>query len=162
LSQKRESKPERDWAKRAGGLTNAGQVLDAMFAFSRQDVDRGPLQMFLLFSELNAHRSPERQLKPETLKVLASRFGEYSDQYLLFSEFPDLDDASVTSWVHSAEAIDKISNHILRGNAMGMFQAEVGLWQILARQRQIPLEQLNSSFQGVTKPFAAIGSPTQL
>jgi len=162
LSQKHESKAEHDWAKRAGGMTNTGQVLDAMFAFSRQDIDRGPLQMFLLFSELNAHRSPERQLKPETLKILASRFGEYSDQYLLFSEFPELDDASVTTWVRSAEAIDKISNHILRGNAMGMFQAEVGLWQILARQRQISHEQLNSSFQGATKPFASISGPTQL
>ncbi|HXU15661.1 MAG TPA: hypothetical protein VN708_11090 [Terriglobales bacterium] len=162
LSQKRESKAERDWAKRANSITNAGQVLDAMFAFSRQDIDRGPLQMFLLFSELNSHRPPEHQLKPETLKILASRFGEYSDQYLLFSEFPELDDASVMSWVRSAEAIDKISNHILRGNAMGTFQAEVGVWQILARQQQIASDQLNSSFQGMTKPFVAIASPTNL
>ena len=51
----------------------------------------------------------------------------------ILSQRRDLDDASVTSWVRSAEAIDKISNHILRGNAMGTFQAEVGLWQILAR-----------------------------
>lgn len=162
LSQKHESKVEHDWAKRANSMTNTGQVLDAMFAFSRHDIDRGPLQMFLLFSELNAHRPPERQLKPETLKTLASRFAEYSDQYLLFSEFPGLDDASITAWVHTAEAIDKISNHILRGNAMGTFQAEVGLWQILARQRQISRDQLNSSFQEMTKPFGAISSPTQL
>ncbi len=162
LSQKRASKRERDWGKRASQWTKPEQVLEAMFAFSRLDVERGPLQMFLLFSELDARRSQEHLLKPETFKTLAKHFNEYSDQYLLFSEFPELDDASIAGFVKVAESLDKISNHTLRGNAMGTLQAEVGLWQVLARQGQIPTEQVNSSFQAVLKPFAAIGNPTQL
>ncbi len=35
------------------------------------------------------------------------------------------------------DAIDRISNVTLRANALGIFQANVGLWQILARQGQI-------------------------
>lgn len=162
FTQKHESKQEKEWGKRAGHWTTPDQVLDAMFAMSRSDAEYGPLQMFLAFSELDAHRPPDRALKPETLKLLAAHFTDYSDQYLIFSEFPQLGDASITSFVRSAEAIDKISNHILRGNAMGMFQAEVGVWQILARQREIPEEQLNASFQAVTKPFGGIDNETQL
>ena len=162
FTQKHESKQQKDLGKRAAQWTKPEQVLDAMFSMSRTDAEYGPLQIFLAFSELNARRSPELTLKPETLKLLAAHFTDYSDQYLIFSEFPQLSNASVASFVHSAEAIDKISNHVLRGNAMGMFQAEVGLWQILARQREIPDEQLNASFQAVTKPFSSIGNPTQL
>jgi hypothetical protein len=161
-SKKHASRAERDWAKHASQWTKPEQVLDAMFALSRTEVEYGPLQMFLAFSELNAQRPPERALKQETFKLLAAHFADYSDQYLIFSEFPQLDDASIATFVHSAEALDKISNHVLRGNAMGTFQAEVGLWEILARQREIPEEEINSSFQAVTKPFAAIENATQL
>ena len=162
FTQKHESRQQKEWGKRASKWTKPEEVLDAMFAMSRTDVEYGPLNMFLAFSELNANRPPEQALKPETFKLLAAHYADYSDQYLIFSEFPQLDDAAVTTFVHSAEAIDKISNRVLRGNAMGTFQAEVGLWQILARQREIPAEQQNSSFVAVTKPFSAINNETQL
>jgi hypothetical protein len=45
---------------------------------------------------------------------------------------------------------------------MGTFQANVGLWQILGRQRQIPADKLNESWQETVLPFARISSPTQL
>jgi hypothetical protein len=162
LNQKHESKIERQWAKRSNQWTQPAQVTDAMFAFSRLETDSGPLQMFLLFSELNSHRSPERALKPETLRLLAAHFEQYSDQYLMFSEFPLLDDSSVAGFVDAADAIDKIPNHTLRGNAMGTFEAEIGLWRILTRQQQIPDEQVNSSWQAVIKPFAKTQNSTQL
>jgi len=41
-----------------------------------------------------------------------------------------------------------------RGNALGTFQANVGIWQILARQGQISNSHLNDSWQRVIKPFA--------
>ncbi len=162
LSQKHASKMEHDWGKRAARWTQPDQVLDAMFAFSRTEQEYGPLQMFLLFSELNAHRAPERALNAETFKVLAAHFDEYGDQYLLFSEFPQLDDASIKSFVETADSINRTPNHMVRGNAMGTFQAEVGLWQILARQRQIREEQINSSFLAMLKPFSTLGSSTRV
>ena len=54
-----------------------------------------------------------------------------------------------------ADAVDGISNHSLRGNAMGMFQANLGIWQILARQGEIRNPDLNQSFQQAIAPFAA-------
>src|SRR6266567_1709826 len=162
LQQKSDSKVVRDWAKRAGGWTRPSQLAEAMFAFSRIDTDAGPLQIYLLLSELDSGRSPDHQLSPETLRLLANRFGEFKDQYLIFSEFPQLDDASIARFVNVADAVGKISNHTLRGNAMGILQANVGLWQILARQRQIPSANLNQSWQRVLAPFSSITNSAQL
>src|SRR5215469_18694076 len=50
----------------------------------------------------------------------------------------------------------------LRGNAFGTFQANVGIWQILARQGQISDSHLDDSWQRVIRPFAGIRSAAQL
>jgi hypothetical protein len=162
LSQKSQSKAVREWGKHSGQWANPDQVLQAMFAFSRVDGERTPLRMFLLFSELDSRRTADRKLSPHTLELLAAHFEEYQDQYLLFSEFPALDDSALTAFVSSADAIESISNRTLRGNAMGTFQAEVGLWQILARQQQIPSEKLNSSWASLMQQFAHVSSSTEL
>jgi hypothetical protein len=138
------------------------QLVESMFAFARLESDLSPLQMYLLFTEMEKRRSPNQHLKPDTFRKLAQRFEQYSDQYLIFSEFPELDDASITGFVDTADSIDRIPNHTLRGNAMGTFQANVGLWQILARQEQIPDAMLNETWQEMLKPFAKIGTPLQL
>ena len=62
----------------------------------------------------------------------------------------------------SPAALDRISNQQLRGNALGIFQANLGLWQILARQGEIPKDQLDSSWQKVIDPFDKVDSPAQL
>src|SRR5207245_11218662 len=90
------------------------------------------------------------------------KFSQFSNQYLIFSEFPDLSDTSITDFVTVAEGLGKIPNHTLRGNAMGIFQANLGIWQILARQGQIPSPSLNDSWQKAIKPFAQISSSAQL
>ncbi len=162
LTQKTDSKLVHDWGKRANRWTRPDQLLEPMFAFSRVDSGVTPLQMYLLFTELDSRRPPDRHLRPETFRLLAKKFEEFSDQYLIFSEFPQLDDSSITSFVNIADAVDKIPNHTLRGNAMGTFQADVGLWQILARQQQIRSGKLNESWQAVVQPFAKITTAAQL
>src|SRR5205807_7801879 len=47
-------------------------------------------------------------------------------------------------------------------NAFGTFLASFGLWQILARQGEIPGAALNDSWHKVIWPFRKIGSSTQL
>ena len=162
VNQKTEYKVIRDQGKRANRWTRPDQLLEAMFAFSRLESDVSPLQMYLLFTQLDSRRTPNHRLQPATLRLLARRFDQYSDQYLIFSEFPALDDASITSFVNTADGLDRISSHTLRGNAMGTFQASVGLWQILARQRQIPATRLNEAWQGVVKPFGRVVTSAQL
>src|SRR5437899_12166904 len=89
-------------------------------------------------------------------------FSEFSDLYVLFSEFPDLDYASIAAFLQVMTSLNAIPKNTLRGNAFGTFQGSVGLWQILARQGEIPGAALNDSWQKVIKPFGKIGSSAQL
>jgi hypothetical protein len=161
LHQKTDSKTIRDWSKHHP-LDHPEQLLDAMVAFSRVVTDSGPLQIYLTMCELDSGRAPEKRLSPQTVSLLASKFSQFNNWYLVFSEFPDLSDESATNFVTVADSIDKISNESLRGNALGAFQANIGLWQILARQGEIPSAQLNASWQKMIAPFTKISSSTQL
>jgi hypothetical protein len=118
--------------------------------------------MYLTLSELDAHRPPQRRLSPETVRLLARKFSEFSNQYWIFAEFPELSDASMARFLEVAGSIDATPNATLRGNVLGTFQANVGIWQILARQGQIPSEKLDGSWQEVIKPFAKVRSSQQL
>jgi hypothetical protein len=160
--QKTDSKLIREWARRAGHWSNPEQVIEAMFAVSRVETDVGPLQMYLMLSELDGRRPPDKCLSPHTALLLANNFAEFSNQYLIFSEFPALSDASIAEFLNVAESVNRIPNHTLRGNVMGTLQASVGLWQILARQGQVSSDELNNSWQDILKPFTNLRSETQL
>ncbi len=162
LRRKTDSKVVRDWGKRAGHFDHPEQLVEAMFGLCRVETDTGPLQIYLMASELDARRSPANRLSPQTVLLLASRFAHFSNQYLIFSEFPELNDASITHFLNVAEGLGRIPNHTLRGNAMGVFQANVGIWQILARQGQIKSAELNDSWQKVIRPFSKVGSSVRL
>ena len=162
LAQKSDSSIVREWGRRSRHWDNPEQLLEGMFALSRVQSESGPLQAYLMMCDLDSSRPSDHRLSPETVALLATRFTQFSDQYLLFSEFPTLDDSSIDNFIAVASSLDGIHNQSLRGNAMGTFQATVGIWQILARQGEIPREELNVSFQKVIKPFGKIGSPTQL
>ena len=152
----------RGWGKRASHFSRPDQLAEAMFALCRVETETGPLQIYLSLSELDGRRPPDQRLSPQTALLLASRFSQLSNQYLIFSEFPQLSDESITRFVNTAERLTKISNHTLRGNAMGVFQANIGIWQILARQGQIKSGELNDSWQKVIKPFGNVITSSQL
>src|SRR5207237_4187789 len=122
----------------------------------------GPLQSYLMLSEPEGRRSPEHRPSTETVALLAGKFSEFSDQYLVFSEFPDLNDASITAFLQVITGLNGIPKNTLRGNAFGTFQASVGLWQILARQGEIPGAALNDSWQDLIKPFGKFGPSPRL
>jgi hypothetical protein len=162
LRRKQNTRIVRDWAKRFGSWQHPDQLAEAMFAFSRLETDTGPLQAYLCLSELDHRRPADRRLSDQTVILMAEKFADFSNQYLLFSEFPELEDASITRFLATAEDLNKISDHSLRANAMGTFQATVGLWQILARQGEIDRAHLNSSWQDLMKPFNKFSSSAQL
>lgn len=157
-----ESKVVRDWGKRASHWNSPEQLLEGLFALARVDSRDTPLETYLMLSEVDSGRSAERRLSPETVRLMARKLSRYSDQYLIFCEFPELNDSSMVQFLNSAEALDKIPDHILRGNAMGIFEAEASIWQILARQGQIPAAELNTSWQQAIRPFASVTSSPQL
>jgi hypothetical protein len=152
----------REWGKKSTGWQYPDQLAEAMFAFSRLENDKGPLQAYLGLSEIDRVRPPAQRMSDQTVVLLADKFADFSDQYLIFAEFPQLTDASITRFLTTAEALNKISDHALRGNAMGTFQGAVGLWQILARQGQIDQSNLNSSWLDVIGPFSRFTTPAQL
>jgi hypothetical protein len=162
LRQKSDSKIVHDWGRRASHFNHPEQLAEAMFGLCRVETETGPLQIYLMLSELDARRSPANRVSPQTVLLLASRFAHFSNQYLIFSEFPELNDVSVTRFLNVAEGLGKLPNHTLRGNAMGIFQANVGIWQILARQGQIKSAELNDSWQKTIKPFGKVASSAQL
>lgn len=162
LRKKTDFKIASNWSKRASRWQHPEQLVEAMFALSQEATEVGPLQAYLFLSELDSKRSPEKRLSPQTVLLLASKFAQFSNQYLIFSEFPDLSDTSITRFLSVAETLGRIPNHTLRGNAMGTFQANVGLWQILARQGQIRSANLNHSWEEVIEAFAKISSSAQL
>ncbi len=138
------------------------QVLEGMVSFSRLDTDTGPLQIYLTSSELDSQRPAQRGASPETMLLMAHAYADFSSWYPVFSEFPELTDASITRFINAASGLDRISNQQLRGNTLGILQANLGLWQILARQGEIPKGELDSSWQRVIEPFDKIDSPAQL
>lgn len=154
------SHPTRDWARKHSVKTPE-EVLDAMFSLSRKETDASPLQTYITLVDIDSKRSSANRLSPETVSLMSRRFSDFSDQYRIFSEFPELSDASITLFLDTAEQMGKVPNN-MRGNALGIMQANVGLWQILARQGQISRTDMDESWQNVIKPFARMKSATQL
>lgn len=149
------------WRKRVGRIMSPDQLVEVMFALSRSVSSTGPLQTYLALSGLESGRFPDHALDVETFRLLANKFPKLGDQYRIFSEFPELDDASIVRFINVAEGLDRVPVAI-RGNALGTFEANIGIWQILARQGQIAERQLNDSWQKVVEPFAQIRSSAQI
>jgi hypothetical protein len=162
LSKKNKSASVRETAKRGHCCDTPERLLDTLVASSNMERDSGPTQIFLMLSAINAGRPPERSMSDPTQLLVAERLPQFNRWFPIFAEFPALDDTSITRFVSAADRIDGISNPALRANALGAFQAEVGLWEIFARQGQIPTEKLNSSWQAAVQPYTGIGSSVQL
>jgi len=160
--QKTDSGAARSVGKRTGHFATPEQLLEAMFSLSRVDTGAGPLQIYLALSALDSRRSFQHQIGPGTARRLALKFADLSSQYWIFSEFSELKDESIDLFLDVAASLDHISDITLRGNAMGTFQANIGMWQIMARQGEIPEAELNSSWQHVLKPFPGVRSAAQL
>ena len=156
------SNPMGDWARRTQNWNSPERLLEGLVASSNIATDGGPLQIYLTLSAINSSRASGTRLSDATVRLLADRFMQYKMWYLTFAEFPALDDASITRFMNVADRINGISNSALRSNALGSFQAEIGLWQIFARQGQIPNSKLNASWQNALQPFTEISTSVQL
>jgi hypothetical protein len=151
-----------DWSKRVRDANNPDRLLEAMVAYSNVVTTGGPSQIYLKLSAIDNARAPEKHMSEATAHLLAARYNELSEWYGIFVEFPELDDASISHFIDTVDRINGIPNATLRSNALGAFQAEVGIWQILARQRQIPADNVNASWQAAIQPYAGISSSGQL
>lgn len=162
LGQKGNPKPVHEWMRHMRGVNNPEMLLEAMVAASNVETSTGPLQVYLQLSEIDTARQPGPRLSDATAHLLASKYAQLHSWDLIFSEFPALNDTSITQFINSAEAINGIPGPALRANALGAFQANVGIWEILARQRELPAAKVNSSWQQAVAPFMGVSSSAKL
>ncbi len=116
------------------GATDRGHV-----CFLASRLERTALcRIFLTLNEIDRRPAGAPRLSPETVRALAQQFPRFHDQYSALTEFHNLNDASINSFLSIAQAADRIHDRMLRADALGILQANIELWQILARQGQIP------------------------
>ncbi len=142
--------------------SNPDHMLEALVACTNLAAGEGPAQIYLTLTAINSARPAQQQLSEGAVQLLVAHFVELENWYPIFVEFPSLDENSIKSFVDTVDRVNGIGNPVLRANVMGAFQAELGIWQILARQQQIPNEQLNASWKAAIQPYGGIGSSTEL
>jgi hypothetical protein len=69
LHQKNYADVTRDWGKKAHGWNNSEQLLEALVAISRVDTEVGPLQAYLMLSELDSGRGAHHHLSADTVSL---------------------------------------------------------------------------------------------
>ncbi len=162
LRRKTDSKLIHEWGEKAGGWNNPEQVVEGMVGVSRYAMPEGPVYNFLMLTEIDRGRAPGEQLDVPTARLLAEKFPLLGDQYTMFAEFNALNNESISRFLTVAESLNQISDRLARTDALGMLQANLGLWQILARQGQIPDARLNDSWQKILNAFGALHSSDQV
>ena len=144
------------------GIGDPEKLLEVLAAYSNTSTEDGPMQIYLMLSAIDAARGADKRLPDATERTLADRFVHLKEWYPLFVEFSALDDTSITHFLSTVDRVNGISNPNLRSNALGALQAEVGIWQILARQHQIPPDSVNASWQNTVGPYSNVSSNQQL
>jgi hypothetical protein len=150
------------WARHVTNLEHPDQLLDELVIASNSGNDDGLVQIYLALSAIDGARAAENRMSDQTARQLASNFHQLRHWYPIFTEFPALDDAAISGFLTTANRVSAIADPALRSNALGALQAEIGLWQILARQKQIPSGVLNAAWQSTIKPYTEISSSLQL
>ena len=161
LIQKTRSTLIRDWVRHARSWDSSDQLLGTLIALTHASED-GPLKIYLMLNGIDRERPEAQPLSDPTLRLLADKYSAFHAWYSVFVEFPALNDESVARFLSAAEGINGISDMALRSNALGAFQADIGIWEILARQGEIPDGQLNSSWQQALQSFTDVSSSTRL
>ncbi len=152
----------RSWGKHKDTLDSPDRLLAGLAAAANVETNTGPLQIYLTLSAIDRGRAPGHRMSEATVHLIGSRFDRYNAWYQLFAEFPELDDSSIARFIEAGDEVNGISNSALRANALGAFQADVGIWEIFARQGQIPARALNASWQKTVDPFRKVGSENEL
>ncbi len=117
--------------KSAQGWKDPDDLLEALFALSRKAVDNEPLKIFLSLSDVNRDR--KEALSVATAERLVKDWKLLGAQYTIFSEMPQLSEKSIVQYLTAATALNGIGDIQQRADAVGSFQALIGLAQVLNR-----------------------------
>jgi hypothetical protein len=154
------SKEERDFGRK--NWNNSDDFVAALFSLGRSNSIDGPLEMYNTLGELDRNRPVGEQISADTANLLINHYTHLHDQYAIFCEFTQLNGASIEEFVKATEKMDAIHDPMVRADTMGTFEATLGLWQIFARQRQIPAAQMNETWRQTIAPFEGVAAAPQL
>ncbi|MBZ5590764.1 MAG: hypothetical protein LAP39_00900 [Acidobacteriia bacterium] len=140
--------------KAASGWKDPDDLIEALFGLCRKSVENEPLKIFMAVSDLDRLRT--KPLEPATVQRLTQDYHLYGPQYELFNDAPSVEDKSIIQFLDTAEAIDRMKDHLLRADTAGTMQALVGLWQIFCRQGSIGANQADATLAGILAPFGQI------
>jgi hypothetical protein len=135
-------------------------LLEALFALCRKAVENEPLKIFMTITDID--RGRQTPLTVATVERLSRDFRRYNSQYAVFAESRRLSDQSIVQFLDTAEAIQRIRDPLFRSDVAGSFQAEIGLWQILVRQRTIAEDKADAAFSGIVTAFAPVKTGREL
>ena len=160
--QKPATKAAKEWAKRASSWNTNDDLIAGLVSLSHGVDPRGPVQTYLMLSDIDRSRPQSERLSPDTTKLLITHAAKMRDQYQVFVEFSGLNDASMSRFVRLADRTGSIQDPLLRGDTIGILEASIGLWQILVRQGEIDQADLNGSWQRILDPFANVNTSGEL
>jgi hypothetical protein len=135
-------------------------VIEALFALCRKQVENEPLKIFMAISDVDRGRA--EPLASATVERLVHGYHAYGSQYTVFTESRRISDKSILQFLDTADAITRMRDPGDRGNTAGAFQALVSLWQILVRQGSIPEDRADAVFADIVTPFAQVKSSREL
>jgi hypothetical protein len=135
-------------------------VLEALFALCRKQVENEPLKIFMAVSDVDRNRA--EPLSTATVERLVHNYHAYGSQYSVFSESRRISDKSIGQFLDAADALTHMRETGERSDAAGVLQSLVSLWQILVRQGAIADTRADAAFSGIVAPFAQLKSSRDL
>lgn len=134
---------------------NSEDVVEALFALCRKQVENEPLKIFLALNDIDRRRA--QPISPALATRLANDYRAYSSQYSIFADAPGLSEASINKYLDLPASTAKISDSLVRADTIGSVQALVGIWGILCRQGSIPMTAQDRTFSELLDPFTKAG-----
>ena len=141
-------------AKAAATWKEPDDLIEALFALCRKQVENEPLKIFMAASDVDRNRA--EPLAAATVDRLAREYHVYSSQYPVFTESARIGDKSILQFLDTADAITRVHDPGDRGDIAGSFQALVSLWQILVREEAIPENRADAVLFGIASAFAPV------
>ncbi len=139
-------------AREVPRLETHDEVVEALFARVRDADENGPLNVFLAVNEMDRLR--QKPLEANTILLLTTQYPRFSQHYPLFAEWPQITSASIEQFLDVLESLTRVREPMARADGLGSLQASVALWEILARQGEIPESLLEPTFTRLVAAFS--------
>ena len=141
-------------SKQAVAWKDGDDVLEALFALCRKNVENEPLRIFMAVSDIDRYRA--QPLDPATVDILVRNWHEFGAQYSILAENPELSSSTIRQFLDTANATMRMGDLEARADTAGSLQALVGLWQIFVRNGSLPTAEADRALNSIVVGFAGV------